>query len=54
MKLNIPHFSSYSLTVESNTKLYHLVKNKKIVAENDDVIANQFHHLTNYEKSFFK
>lgn len=53
-ELNIPHFSAYSLTVESNTKLYHLVKNKKIVTENDDVIANQFHHLTSFaEKNNF-
>jgi len=47
-ELNIPHFSSYSLTVESNTNLYHQVKNKKIVAESDDVIANQFNHLTSF------
>ena len=53
-ELNIPHFSSYSLTVESNTELFHLVKNKKIITENDDVVVNQFNHLTSFaEKNNF-
>ena len=53
-ELDIPHFSSYSLTIESNTELYHLVKNKKIIAENDDIIANQFNHLISFaEKNNF-
>ncbi len=53
-ELNIPHFSSYSLTVESNTELFHLIKNKKIITENDDVVVNQFNHLTSFaEKNNF-
>ena len=40
--LDITHFSSYALTVEDNTRLNFLVKNKKIKPLNDSKVNEQF------------
>ena len=36
------HISMYSLILEENTKLYELVKNKKIILPNDDEVVKQY------------
>ena len=46
-KLNLPHFSAYSLTVEPNTELHHLIKTKKITPTSDELIVEQFNYLIN-------
>ena len=43
--LGIQHFSAYSLTIETKTALYHLVKNKKIKVLSDKKIVAQFNLL---------
>ena len=43
--LDIQHFSAYSLTVESKTKLSHLVKTQKIMMLSDEKIIEQFNLL---------
>ena len=43
--LGIQHFSAYSLTIEENTVLYHLIKNKKINLMSDKKILDQFNLL---------
>jgi len=43
--LDIPHFSAYSLTIEKETKLYSLVKNKKVTLLTDKKTINQFNLL---------
>ena len=48
--LSVPHISSYCLTIESKTVLGNWLKNKKIVAMDDELAAQQFEmmvkHLT--------
>ena len=44
-KLNIPHISSYALTVEASTPLAHLIKTKKVQPVNTDQQASQFELL---------
>ena len=37
--MSVPHFSAYALTIEKNTTLYHLVKNKKpILLKNSEIL----------------
>ena len=43
IELNPEHISLYSLILEENTKLYELVKNKKIVLENDMLERKMYH-----------
>ena len=60
--LQIPHISSYALTVEDKTTLASQIKKKKIIAPDDEQMAQQFsilleemsaHHYTHYEISNF-
>tara|TARA_B110000003_G_C16638570_1_gene529297 strand:- start:1234 stop:2268 length:1035 start_codon:yes stop_codon:yes gene_type:complete len=44
-ELGIQHFSAYSLTVEPKTVLKHLIKTKKILATEEDVIEEHFNTL---------
>lgn len=44
-KLNIPHISSYALTVEERTTLYHQIKSKKVAAVDEIQSAQQFELL---------
>jgi oxygen-independent coproporphyrinogen-3 oxidase len=41
-ELNVPHLSSYSLTVEKRTALYDLVQKKKIVLPDESLVIEQF------------
>ena len=45
VKLNPEHISAYSLTVEQNTKLFDLVKNKSIIMPIDD-LHQKFNSIT--------
>lgn len=45
--LNVPHLSSYCLTIEKNTFFYHQKINKKITFPDDDTTAGQFEELMN-------
>jgi oxygen-independent coproporphyrinogen-3 oxidase len=45
VKLNPEHISAYSLTVEQNTKLFDLVKNKSIIMPIDE-LHQQFNDIT--------
>ncbi len=47
ISLNIPHISSYCMTVEENTALYHFVKKGKTQAIDDEKAAKQFLYLMN-------
>lgn len=58
----IPHFSAYSLTVEPETPLFHLIRRKKTESPDDETAARQFIVLmeladkvgyTHYETSNF-
>tara|TARA_B110000116_G_scaffold101010_1_gene87831 strand:+ start:1899 stop:3023 length:1125 start_codon:yes stop_codon:yes gene_type:complete len=40
--LDIPHFSSYALTIEEKTVLKHLVEQKKIIPLKDEIVIEQF------------
>ena len=42
---DIPHLSAYALTVEEKTALHVLIKKKKIISPDDDMIAEQFNKL---------
>ena len=44
-ELNIPHFSSYALTVEDKTALSHAIKNKKAMPVDAEQAAGQFEIL---------
>jgi len=41
-ELDVPHLSSYSLTVEKRTALYDLVKKKKIILPEESLVIEQF------------
>lgn len=43
--LNVPHISSYALTVENNTPLFHLIRRKKLENTDDSKTATQFYML---------
>ncbi len=45
LQLQIPHLSSYALTVESKTALEHLIKVGKIAAVEEQLAFEQFHTL---------
>tara|TARA_Y100000588_G_scaffold388170_1_gene487747 strand:+ start:1167 stop:2192 length:1026 start_codon:yes stop_codon:yes gene_type:complete len=49
--LEIPHFSAYALTIEKDTKLYSLVKNKKVSLLTDKKTINQFNLLQKRAKA---
>jgi oxygen-independent coproporphyrinogen-3 oxidase len=40
--LKIHHISSYALTIENNTPLFHLIHRKKLEKVDDSIIADQF------------
>jgi oxygen-independent coproporphyrinogen-3 oxidase len=42
----VPHISSYALTVEENTPLFHLIKRKKTSPVDEERLASQFFILT--------
>lgn len=44
-QFNIPHISSYALTVEEKTALYHFIKNKKVLAPNENNALRHFNYL---------
>ena len=48
--LNIPHFSSYSLTIEEKTALKYLVKQKKITPLHEEKVNEQFSILMEMAK----
>jgi len=50
IELQIPHFSSYALTVEPKTALEHQIKTKKIAAINEDIQWKQFTDLQQFAK----
>lgn len=50
-EFNIPHISSYALTVEPNTALGHLVKTGKIAELNNEKVLNQFNILVQETKN---
>jgi len=50
LQLQIPHISSYALTVESKTALEHLIKVGKIAAVEEQLAFQQFHTLRNMMK----
>jgi oxygen-independent coproporphyrinogen-3 oxidase len=45
LSFNIPHISSYSLTVEPKTALQKLIQQGKVANTDDEVAQNQFHIL---------
>lgn len=45
LDLNVPHISSYALTVEPNTAFDHFIKKGIMQAPDDDVAQNHFHIL---------
>ncbi|RLD39976.1 MAG: coproporphyrinogen III oxidase [Bacteroidetes bacterium] len=45
LSFDIPHLSAYALTVEEKTALHVLIKKKKIISPDDDMIAEQFNVL---------
>lgn len=62
IELKIPHISTYALTVENNTPLFHLIRRKKLDPVDDSKVANQFlllmetmgqHGFEHYEISNF-
>lgn len=62
IELKIQHISSYALTVENNTPLFHLIRRKKLDTVDDSKVANQFlllmetmgeHGFEHYEISNF-
>ena len=44
-QLQIPHLSSYALTVESKTVLEHLIKTKKMTPVDEQMAYQQFHSM---------
>jgi len=46
--LGVPHISSYALTVEHNTPLFHLIRRKLTTAVDEGQLAEQFHILMQY------
>ena len=48
--LNIPHFSSYALTIEEKTVLKHLVEQKKITPLHEEKVNEQFSILMEMAK----
>lgn len=50
-RLNIPHLSSYALTVEKKTALEHLINVGKIPAMDEQLAYNQFYTLIQFMKS---
>jgi oxygen-independent coproporphyrinogen-3 oxidase len=46
-QFNIPHISSYALTVEEKTALHHFIKNKKVKAPNENEALKHFNYLVN-------
>ncbi len=48
ISLNIPHVSSYCLTVEEKTALSHLIKTKKISIPDEELAAEQFIIMIDY------
>lgn len=51
-KLNIPHLSAYTLTVEPNTALHHQVKTNKINLPTDEQAIAQFKTLIEMTEGF--
>ena len=45
IRLDIPHLSSYAMTVEQGTALHHFIENKKHTPLNEAQSAQQFLHL---------
>jgi len=45
LDLNVPHISSYALTVEPKTAFDHFIKKRIMQAPDDDVAQNHFHIL---------
>ena len=50
LDLQIPHLSSYALTVEKKTALDHMIKTGIILPLDEDLAENQFHTLRNFMK----
>jgi len=50
LELDIPHLSSYALTVEPKTALAHFIKSEKIAALDDDLAKAHFDLLTDIMK----
>lgn len=48
IKLDIPHLSAYSLTVEEKTTLYYLIRNKRYPSPNDEESIEQFNFLFDF------
>jgi oxygen-independent coproporphyrinogen-3 oxidase len=48
IKLNVKHISSYCLTVEEKTALYHFVKNGQVSLPSDEQSLFQFEYMVNY------
>ena len=46
-QFNIPHISSYALTVEEKTALHYFIKNKKVKAPSENDALNHFNYLVN-------
>jgi oxygen-independent coproporphyrinogen III oxidase len=46
--LDIPHISSYCLTVEEKTALHHMVKTKKVMPPDEEKASVQFEMLRSY------
>lgn len=44
-ELDIPHLSSYALTIEEKTVLHHLIKNKKVTPVNDEQQEKEYNQL---------
>lgn len=52
MKLQVPHISTYNLTVEEKTALERLIKNKKIEVTSDTINATLYLYALEYLDSF--
>lgn len=52
LSLNIPHLSSYALTVEPKTALAYFIKSKKIKALDDDLAQEHFEILRSFMKEY--
>jgi len=51
LDLNIPHLSSYALTVEPKTALAHFIRSKKIAPLDDDLAKTHFDLLVDFMKN---
>lgn len=49
-ELKIKHFAAYGLTIEKKTKLFHLIKTKKIIPLQDHKVNEQFYLIEDFAK----